>query len=470
MKHKLLRFSLLSMLAVLCSGGIFAAFRAASDEVVYTFVPQKGQSDYTKVKDQTIDDVTWEVPGNQYQDGALRLGGKSIEAVDRTIIGKTPIDKAVGKLTFTHSGVNSDNLVVNFVKVTVASDAEYKNVIDEVTKSDLSISKNTAGTFDILPTSSDWPANSYYKIAFNVTNKNSSNYAFTLNSIAFYGVAGGGDTPTPTFRDIKADLTQLQALATGSNVYIKVSETGEISQAASAEEANATLKGNWHSNNYGWSNFTASVPVQGCAKITYATHDYGNDIVVTNTAGDEVAKFNTKGPKWENDKVNNVVVAYYRTNEATTLNFSNANYNPYFAVEAIDPGDLPAEVTKYNITFAAGEGAGNAPAALEIEDGQTFKAPKNYFLYAEGKTLTGWNDGTTTYAVGDVITPAADMTLTAQYTANTVALADRTAPVTISYDLSGYNDVGTYSYQGNTGIMVTLPAASLPITAAAGTR
>ena len=261
--------------------------------------------------------------------------------------------------------------------------------------------------------------------------------------------------PAPVFRDIKADLTQLQALATGSNVYIKVSETGEISQAASAEEANATLKGNWHSSNYGWSNFTASVPVQGCAKITYATHDYGNDIVVTNTAGDEVAKFSTKGPKWENDKVNNVVVAYYRTNEATTLNFSNANYNPYFAVEAIDPGDLPAEVTKYNITFAAGEGAGNAPAALEIEDGQTFKAPKNYFLYAEGKTLTGWNDGTTTYAVGDVITPAADMTLTAQFTANTVALADRTAPVTISYDLSGYNDVGTYNYQGNSGIMVT---------------
>ncbi len=279
-------------------------------------------------------------------------------------------------------------------------------------------------------------------------NKQSSNTLYL-----FVEDGGGGDTPT--FRDIKADLTQLQALATGSNVYIKVSETGEISQAASAEEANATLKGNWHSSNYGWQNFTASVPVQGCAKITYATHDYGNDIVVTNTAGDEVAKFNTKGPKWENDKVNNVVVAYYRTNEATTLNFSNANYNPYFAVEAIDPGDLPAEVTKYNITFAAGEGAGNAPAALEIEDGQTFKAPKNYFLYAEGKTLTGWNDGTTTYAVGDVITPAADMTLTAQYTANTVALADRTAPVTISYDLSGYNDVGTYNYQGNSGIMVT---------------
>ncbi|MBO6191341.1 MAG: hypothetical protein J6N98_02940, partial [Prevotella sp.] len=70
------------------------------------------------------------------------------------------------------------------------------------------------------------------------------------------------------FRDIKADLTQLQNLATESNVYIKVAEDGTISQTDNAEEANATLKGKWHGTAYGWSNFTASVPVQGCVKIT----------------------------------------------------------------------------------------------------------------------------------------------------------------------------------------------------------
>lgn len=266
-------------------------------------------------------------------------------------------------------------------------------------------------------------------------------------------VAVAGEEPT-SFRDIKADLTQLQALATESDVYIKVGEDGTISQTDNAENAAATLKGKWHGTSYGWSNFTASVPVKGCVKITYATHDYGNDIIVTNANNEQVAKFNTNGTKWMNNK-DNVVVAYYRTNAPTTLHFSNANYNPYFAVEAIAEEDLPAEVTKYDITFAAGEGTGTAPAALEIEAGSKFNAPKNSTLYKEGYTLTGWSDGTTTYAVGQEITPTANMALTAVYTQNEVNLANRTEAVTVNYELGGYNDDPKYNIQGKTGIIVT---------------
>lgn len=464
MKHKLLRFSLLSMLILLCGGGIFAAFRTASETVTATLTgeawiigenPSQSYADYLTTP--AVDDKGNEYFGRWcYQKNGPFYQMIQLKKTESSNSSRIQLPKYPGKL-------KKITLTVTSTNGTKSTDAGAKCIMHVVNST--TYTKTAANDNAILKVGSKDEALSSYVFDFTTLDAEydgeglyicdyDGNGCRIWSLVAEYDTtSGGGDTPT--FRDIKADLTQLQALATGSNVYIKVSETGEISQAASAEEANATLKGNWHSSNYGWSNFTASVPVQGCAKITYATHDYGNDIVVTNTAGDEVAKFNTKGPKWENDKVNNVVVAYYRTNEATTLNFSNASYNPYFAVEAIDPGDLPAEVTKYNITFAAGEGAGNAPAALEIEDGQTFKAPKNYFLYAEGKTLTGWNDGTTTYAVGDVITPAADMTLTAQYTANTVALADRTAPVTISYDLSGYNDVGTFNYQGNSGIMVT---------------
>ena len=262
------------------------------------------------------------------------------------------------------------------------------------------------------------------------------------------------ETPTPAgFRDFEINLMEHPELLTESNVYITVAEDGTIGTTDNAEEAAATIKGKVHGS-YGSSNFTASVPVQGCVKITYATHDYGNDIIVTNANNEQVAKFNTTGPKWMSNH-DNVVVAYYRTNEPTTLNFSKANYNPYFAVEAIDESDLPAEVTNYNISFAAGEGAGEAPKALEIEAGQKFNAPKNYTLYAEGKTLTGWNDGSKTYTVGEEITPEADMTLTAQYTANEVSLADRTDAVTINYVLGGYNDDPKYNFQGKTGIIVT---------------
>jgi pectin methylesterase-like acyl-CoA thioesterase len=288
-----------------------------------------------------------------------------------------------------------------------------------------------------------------------ITINNSSLKAVYIKSITVEYEA----STTTGFRDIKvtlADADKWQALvANGATVYVTVAEDGTIGTTENADEAAATLTGKWHSTGYGWSNFTADVPVEGCVKITYATHDFGNDIFVTNDAGTQVAKFNTMGAKWSSDP-SNVVVAYYRINEPTTLHFSNANYNPYFAVEAIDEADLPAEVTTYNITFDAGEGTGVAPAALEVNAGDKFNAPKNYTLYKEGATLTGWVDAHgIPYAVDAEITPEADMTLTALYTTNEVNLSDRTDAVTLTYPLSGYNDYPKYKFEGNTGIIVT---------------
>ena len=254
------------------------------------------------------------------------------------------------------------------------------------------------------------------------------------------------------FRDIKLNLMEHSELLTESNVYITVAEDGTIGTTDNAENAAATIKGKVHGS-YGSANFTASVPVQGCVKITYATHDYGNDIIVTNSEGAEVAKLNTMGDKWMSNH-DNVAVTYYRTNEPTTLNFSKANYNPYFAVEAIDPADLPAEVTSYNITFAAGEGvSGTVPAALEVEAGGKFTAPKNYTLYKEGYTLNGWESGNAIYQPGQEVTPEADMTLTAHFVQNEVTLADRTEAITIDFTLNG--TTGQYKFEGNTGFMVT---------------
>ncbi len=276
-----------------------------------------------------------------------------------------------------------------------------------------------------------------------------------LSEIAPTVVPEEVEEPQPVgFRDIKLNLMEHPEVLTQSNVYITVAEDGTIGTTDNADEAAATVKGKVHSS-YGSSNFTASVPVEGTVKITYATHDYGNDITVTNAEGETVATLNTVGDKWMSNH-DNVVSTYYRVNEPTTLHFSNANYNPYFAVEAIDPADIPAEVTKYNVTFAAGDGAtGTAPAAVEVEAGSTLTAPVNYYLYKEGYTLTGWSDGTTTYNVGDEITPEADMALTAVYTANEVELADREAVVAINFVLNGYNDNPQYRFEGGTGVMVT---------------
>ncbi len=167
---------------------------AAVGNVFYTFVPQKyssgNVSDYTKSGDQEIDGLTWTVPGNWYASGALRIGGKSIENVDRVIAGKTAMGDAIAKIVIAHAGVTSDNLKLNSVKVTVAKDADFTQDVTEtvaVAETDFTVAKNTEGTIELTPKDADfWAKDAYYKFAFNVTNTNGSNYAFVLNKIEFY--------------------------------------------------------------------------------------------------------------------------------------------------------------------------------------------------------------------------------------------------------------------------------------------
>lgn len=260
------------------------------------------------------------------------------------------------------------------------------------------------------------------------------------------------------WRDIKvtlADADKWQSLvASQATVYITVAGDGTIGTTEDADKAAATLSGKWHGTSYGWSNFTASVPVEGCVKITYATHDYGNDVTVTNADGAEVAKLNNNGPKWSSDP-SNVVVAYYRTNAPTTLNFSKCNYLPYFAVEAIDEADLPAEVTTYTLTFTTGEGTGIAPKAVEVNGGESVTIPKNTTLFKVGSTLTAWTDGTTNYAAGQEVTVSKDIELTPIFTENTVSFEERTAETTVTWQFGEGNGVGTLNAQGGKAVLVT---------------
>lgn len=184
-KQNLLTRTLLLFALIVGSTNVWADY-----EEVYNFIPYKPSSgavsDYTKTGTMTIDDIKWTVPGNWYGNGALRIGGKSLSNVDRTITGQDAIPEAVSKITFNHGGVTSTELTVNSVTVTVASDAGFTSIVDTRTVNSPTVAKNTDGSFDITPTSGEWPANSYYKFAINVSNSKSSNYAFVVKSIVFY--------------------------------------------------------------------------------------------------------------------------------------------------------------------------------------------------------------------------------------------------------------------------------------------
>ena len=267
------------------------------------------------------------------------------------------------------------------------------------------------------------------------------------------------------FRDIKVTLNdasmwqdKINSSGAASTVYITVDAEGNIGTTENAEEAAATLKGYWHGAQYGWQKFSAEVPVEGCVKITLGASNYGSGaVIVTNSDGDQVAKIdNHIGAMWSTSNPDNVAVGYYRTNSPTTLTFSQCDYIPYFAVEAIEEENLPAEVTVYNVTFAKdADVTGVVPATIEVESGNNATAPKNTTLYKEGYTLTGWESGNEVILPGQEFTPEKDMTLTAKFGTNEVSLDDRTAAVTVTYALDGYNDNPKFNYQTGAGIIVT---------------
>ena len=186
----------LFLAAMLFSIGLWAEV----GEVYYTFTPQKPSSgavsDYTKTGTQTIDGMTWTVPGNQYATGALRLGGKSITNEDRVITGQSAMGDAIAKIVITHAGVTSDKLEVNSITVTAASDKDFTEdtVVKTLTSgTDFTIAKGVEDSIEFTLTDSYWAKDLYYKFAFNITNSNSSNYAWVLSSIKFYSYVAGDD-------------------------------------------------------------------------------------------------------------------------------------------------------------------------------------------------------------------------------------------------------------------------------------
>lgn len=106
------------------------------------------------------------------------------------------------------------------------------------------------------------------------------------------------------------------------------------------------------------------------------------------------------------------------------------------------------------LTYAVGEtgAVGTVPEEMVVDEGTDVVIPVNRTLYVEGKTLTGWSDGTNTYAPGTSYTINSDVTMTPVFTDNTVQLGD--AETTVVFDFQRQNGAPTFALQGNTGILV----------------
>ena len=137
-------------------------------------------------------------------------------------------------------------------------------------------------------------------------------------------------------------------------------------------------------------------PAVGTSKVTE-----GDDVILTATPNTGYKFLN-----WEVDGVDVVGNPY-------TISNVTANHTAIAKFEK-----LPV------VSFAKGEATGIVPATEYPENGSAYKCPTPYFLAKSGATFAGWSDGVNTYQIGEGFTVAGDVTLTATYADNTVALGD----------------------------------------------
>ena len=252
--------------------------------------------------------------------------------------------------------------------------------------------------------------------------------------------------PVPTqeeagFVDIKADFTDqsffTEADANGATAGLKMNEDGTFTRVAADDEtANAIISGKYHSNEHGISNFSATVKVEGTVKITFGTCAWGGDVTVKNAEGETVATMNTNtGACYHQNKKDNIISCFYKQDVATTLTISGGAYVPYFAVEAVSPEQIPNDV-KFIFDVANSGAEGIGPEAEIVAIGKQYTLPKNFTLYKEGFTLTGWAAEGAVYAPGETITApdAESVTFFPVFTQNEVTLADRTEAVTVKWN------------------------------------
>ena len=156
----------------------------AQTEPIYTLVPQAGSNNaYAGNCDIEIDGITWNLTGNSTMI-PWRMGGKSLENVDRTLYSKTPMNGEVNKVVLS---VGTSSLTVNSSKLLVADNADFTNAVE-------TSFETTASTDIEIPVSA--ASGSYYKFVFNVTVSGSSNKYIQISKVEFYGAAGeeGGTT------------------------------------------------------------------------------------------------------------------------------------------------------------------------------------------------------------------------------------------------------------------------------------
>lgn len=430
MKYKLLRFSLMCILAML-----FGTVYAAEVTMKYSgeTANMTGGNDAAQFG---LDATEWSVVGDKADVSTALYPGLNKDGDFRLYFDTR------GDCTITVTSLRG--ATISSISMTFTS-TDYGNV------------KVTVNGSAVKAVNGVWPINS---TSFVLGNGNTISKQVQIKELTINYEASTREKTSVSvdFSDGNL-LTNEEMTKVGDNYPqtsfgIKMVEGAATRVEADDVTANAVISACYHSKEHGLSNFSATVKVEGPVKITFGTCAWGGNVIVKNSEGVEVVPaFSTNtGACYHQNKTANVISAYY-AGETTTLTISGGAYVPYFSVVAIDPSEIANEAT---LTFATTgvDCQGVAPAEQTVEVGSKITIPTNTTLFAEGKTLTAWSDGEKEYAVGSEYTvPGNDVTLTPVFTQNTVNLADRTEPVTVKFDFQRKNGAPSVEWQGKSGLV-----------------
>ncbi len=263
---------------------------------------------------------------------------------------------------------------------------------------------------------------------------------------------GMTQTAHAAFQDFAVKMTDSWVDTSVNTFYVAVAADGTPSVVEN--EADATFKWSavrWNDGQHGWVNPTITVKVDGPVKVGLGYCQFGAQTAsITDAEGNKTEFQVGTTDCWNASNIEGTTTyCIYKGTSPTTLTIYIAGYAPYISVEAVDPSTLAEEAT---VSFGTGDASGIAPESIKKDVGATITLPKNYTLYKEGYTLTGWSDGTDTYATGAEYTvPSSDITLTPVFTQNTVSLADRTDAVTLKWDFQRNNGAPIVQWQNTNG-------------------
>ncbi len=285
---------------------------------------QGSNNSYAGNCDVKSGDITWNFTGHT-QMNPWRIGGKSITNTDRTVYTKTAMGAAITKLDLTLS--NGSGITLNSLKLTVASDASFSTVLDEVTLSNVKFD----GVNTVTPTpGKTWAKDAYYKFTFNVTVSGSSNKYIGFNKVVFYKAQEAGEKKdaTVTIGSESIEIGGTTEVTSDGPAVTLTTEDETVSingtTITGVAEGEATIVATWEGNdqfNEGSTTFVVTVIDPNAPGTKNNPYTVAQAIAFINELGENVLSEDevyVKGIVSKVDKLNYNKIVYWISDDGTT--------------------------------------------------------------------------------------------------------------------------------------------------------